>query len=69
MENVQCIDTTIGELIVALSDEASKIFPDEKDASKVVALALGHLVYAANLKKNLGILELAACKPTGWALR
>lgn len=52
MENVEIIDTTIGEVIVALSEEASKIFPDEKDASKAAALALGHLFYAANLRLN-----------------
>lgn len=50
MENVQIIDTTIGELIEALSEEASKIFPNQKDRSKVVALALGHLFDAANLR-------------------
>jgi len=50
MENVQIIDTTIGELIVALSEEASKIYPNQKNASKAVALALGHLLHTANLR-------------------
>ena len=52
MENVEIMETTFGELIVALSEEASKIFPNEKDASKVVALALGHLMHAANVRLN-----------------
>ena len=50
MEKVEIIDTTIGELIEALSEEASKIFPNQKDRSKAVALALGHLFDAANLR-------------------
>jgi hypothetical protein len=50
MENVEIIETSFGELIVALSEDASKIFPDEKDASKAAALALGHLLHAANVR-------------------
>jgi len=50
MENVEIIETTFGELIVALSEEALKIFPNEKDASKATALALGHLMHAANVR-------------------
>ena len=52
MENVEVIDTTLGELIAALSEEASKLFPNEKEASKIVAFALGHLLHASNLRSK-----------------
>jgi len=50
MENVEVIDTTLGELIEALSEEAEKIVPDEKAASQLVAFALSHLLHASNLR-------------------
>jgi len=50
MENVEIIETTLGDLIAALSEEAAKIAPDEKAANQLVAFALGHLLHAANLR-------------------
>ena len=52
MERTERLETTLGELIVALTEEASKIVPDEKEACKVVAFALAHLLYNAGLSRT-----------------
>ena len=44
MEKVETLETTIGELIVALTEEATYMVRDEKEAYKVVAFALMHLL-------------------------
>ena len=45
MERVELLETTLGDLIVALTDEATPFVRDEKEAYKVVAFALSHLLY------------------------
>ncbi|MBI4522731.1 MAG: hypothetical protein HY695_02835 [Deltaproteobacteria bacterium] len=37
------METTLGELIVALTEETSRLFPDEKDTYRVVAYILSEL--------------------------
>ena len=39
------LETTLGDLIVALTDEATPFVRDEKEAYKVVAFAITHLLY------------------------
>ena len=45
MEREGTIETTLGDLIVALTDEATPFVGDEKEAYKVVAFSLVHLLY------------------------
>lgn len=52
MERRERFETTLGELIVALTEEAAKIVPDEKEASKGVAFALTYLLYNAGLSRT-----------------
>jgi hypothetical protein len=42
--NVDKIHTTIGELVVALSDAAFEVCAEKRDAYFLVALALKHLL-------------------------
>ena len=44
MEREEVLETTLGDLIVALTEEASPFIHDEKDAYKVVAFMLTHLL-------------------------
>ena len=48
MEKVKTLETTIGDLIVALTEEASPFIHDEKDIYKVVAFMLTHLLINPN---------------------
>ncbi len=45
MDSEDTIETTLEDLIAALTEEAMKVAGDEKAAHKVVAFALTHLVY------------------------
>lgn len=45
MEREETIETTLGDLIVALTEEASPFVRDEKEAYQVAAFALTHLLY------------------------
>ena len=45
MEREGTIETTLGDLIVALTDEATPFVRDEKEAYKVVAFSLVHLLH------------------------
>ncbi|MGH7771534.1 MAG: hypothetical protein ACREQA_04800 [Candidatus Binatia bacterium] len=53
MDGIEMIETTLGDLIAALTEEARPFVCDEKEAYKVVAFALTHLLYdsGANPKK------------------
>jgi hypothetical protein len=44
MEREGTVETTLGDLIVALTDEATPFVRDEKETYKVVAFALVHLL-------------------------
>ncbi len=44
MERERIIETTLGDLIAALTDETAPYVHDEKDAYKVVAFALTRLL-------------------------
>ena len=44
MEREEAFETTIGDLIVALTEETSQYVRDEKEACKVVAFMLTHLL-------------------------
>ncbi|HWP56756.1 MAG TPA: hypothetical protein VNL14_02595 [Candidatus Acidoferrales bacterium] len=45
MERETLVETTLGDLILALTEEAMPYVGDEKDAYKVVAFALVRLLY------------------------
>ena len=45
METGEKIDTTLGDLIVALTEETSRLVHDEREIYKVVAYILSDLVY------------------------
>ena len=45
MKREEIPETTLGDLIVALTEEATPFVRDEKEAYKVVAFALTHLLY------------------------
>ena len=45
MERTEILETTLGDLIVALTEEASKLVSDEKDACRLAAFALSHLLH------------------------
>ena len=44
MEREGTFETTIGDLVVALTEETSQYVRDEKEACKVVAFMLTHLL-------------------------
>jgi hypothetical protein len=44
MERQEILETTLGDLIVALTEEAIAFVRDEKEAYKVVASMLTHLL-------------------------
>lgn len=50
MERTETLETTLGDLIVALTEEAAKLIPDEKEVCKVVAFAVMHLLYNAGMR-------------------
>lgn len=43
MEKAETLETTFGDLVVALTEEATQLVRDEKDAHKVVAFVLMNL--------------------------
>lgn len=45
METGEKVDTTLGDLIVALTEETSRFVHDEREIYKVVAYILSDLVY------------------------
>ena len=45
MDREEIVETTLGDLIVALTEEAAHYVRDEKEAYHMVALALPHLLY------------------------
>jgi len=45
MEGKEILETTLGDLIVALTDETTPFVRDEKEAYNVVAFILTHLLY------------------------
>lgn len=47
METQELTETTLGDLIVALTEEASHYIHDEKEVNKVVAFMLTHLLNPA----------------------
>ena len=56
MEKTETVETTLGELIVALTEEATHLVRDEKDAYQVVAFALIHLLYDSDaISRKLAI--------------
>ncbi len=44
MEREETMETTIGDLVVALTEETSQYVRDEKEVNKVVAFMLTHLL-------------------------
>lgn len=44
MERAEILETTLGDLIVALTEETIPLVRDEKEAHKVVAFMLTHLL-------------------------
>ena len=44
MEREQGLETTLGDLVVALTEETSQYVRDEKEICKVVAFRLTHLL-------------------------
>ena len=47
MEREEIPETTLGDLIVALTEETSQYVHDEKEVNKVVAFRLTHLLNPA----------------------
>jgi len=47
----QRIDTTLGDLIVALSDAASELYEDKRSAYLLASLALNEVLKTAHWKK------------------
>ena len=45
MEKVETLETTLGDLIVVLTEEATSLARDKKEAYNVVAFTLMHLLY------------------------
>ena len=45
MDREENIETTLGDLIVALTEEATPFVREEKEAYNVVAFTLMHLLY------------------------
>jgi len=45
MDSEETLETTLDDLIMALTEEAMKLASDEQKACNVVAFALTHLVY------------------------
>ena len=43
----EIVETTLGDLVVALTDEPTPFVRDQKEAYKVVAFTLVHLLYNA----------------------
>jgi hypothetical protein len=48
MDREENFETTIGDLVVALTEETSHYVRDEKEANKVVAFMLTHLLNKAS---------------------
>lgn len=46
MEKKGTLQTTLGELIAALAEEATKIVGNEHEAYQMVAFALAHLLHS-----------------------
>lgn len=44
MESNEIVETTLGDLIVALTEETSQFVHDEKEVNNVVAFRLTHLL-------------------------
>ena len=44
MDNEETLETTLGDLIVALTEETTAFVRDEEEVCKVVAFALTHLL-------------------------
>jgi hypothetical protein len=53
--NVDKIHTTIGELVVALTDAAFEVFVEKKDAYSLVDLAVKYLLRRTHRDKAAGI--------------
>lgn len=51
MDRTEVIETTLGELIAELTEEAMRFFDDEQEVHNVVAFALAHLM--RNRRSNL----------------
>ena len=49
MEREETFETSIGDLVVALTEETSQYVHDEKEACKVVAFRLTHLLNPAGV--------------------
>ncbi len=45
MAKAETVETTLGDLIVALNEETTPFVPDEAEANKVVAYILADLLY------------------------
>lgn len=45
MEGEQIVETTVGDLIATLTEEAIQFMRDEKEACNVVAFTVMHLLY------------------------
>jgi hypothetical protein len=58
--NVDKIHTTIGELVVALSDAAFEVCAEKRDAYFLVALALKHLLRRTQRDEAADIESVAA---------
>ncbi len=53
METEQIIETTLGDLIAALTDETTPFVRDQKEAYKVVAFTLVHLLYNSGANSRM----------------
>jgi len=62
--NVDKIHTTIGELVVALSDAAFEVCAEKRDAYLLVALALKRLLGRAQLDRGPIAAQLLAAYPS-----
>jgi len=62
--NVDKIHTTIGALVVALSDAAFEVCAEKRDAYLLVALALKRLLGRAQLDKSPIAAQLLAAYPS-----
>jgi len=50
MERQKIPETTLGDLIVALTDETAQYIRDEKEACKVVAVMVTHLLNSSGAR-------------------
>ena len=44
MESHDTVETTLGELIAALTEETAEVIRDEREADKIVAFIVTHLL-------------------------